>query len=93
MEKFEEKVAALPAMDLGEMLSRFVIGQAKDLQVDGSGRILIPPTEAMPSLRKAEAGWSYPASRNRVRGKLERRAGKITETSEHAFDGRTCRKR
>jgi MraZ protein len=42
--KFEEKVAALPAMDdLGEMLSRFVVGQAKDLQVDGSGRILIPP--------------------------------------------------
>ena len=36
MKKFEEKVAALPAMDdLGEMLSRFVIGQAKDLQVDG----------------------------------------------------------
>ena len=25
------------------MLSRFVVGQAKDLQVDGSGRILIPP--------------------------------------------------
>ena len=24
------------------MLSRFVVGQAKDLQVDGSGRILIP---------------------------------------------------
>ena len=42
--KFEEKVAALPAMDdLGEMRSRFVVGQAKDLQVDGSGRILIPP--------------------------------------------------
>ena len=42
--KFEEKVAALPAMDdLGEMLSRFVVGQAKGLQVDGSGRILIPP--------------------------------------------------
>jgi len=42
--KFEEKVAALPALDeLGEMLSRFVVGQAKDLQVDGSGRILIPP--------------------------------------------------
>jgi MraZ protein len=41
--KFEEKVSALPAMDeLGEMLSRFVVGQAKDLQVDGSGRILIP---------------------------------------------------
>ncbi|MAW24120.1 MAG: transcriptional regulator MraZ [Cellvibrionales bacterium TMED47] len=41
--KFEQKVAALPAMDdLGEMLSRFVVGQAKDLQVDGSGRILIP---------------------------------------------------
>ena len=41
--KFEEKVAALPAMDeLGEMLSRFVVGQAKDLQVDASGRILIP---------------------------------------------------
>ena len=41
--RFEEKVAALPAMDdLGEMLSRFVVGQAKDLQVDGSGRILIP---------------------------------------------------
>jgi MraZ protein len=41
--KFEEKVASLPAMDeLGEMLSRFVVGQAKDLQVDGSGRILIP---------------------------------------------------
>ena len=40
--KFEEKVSALPAMDeLGEMLSRFVVGQAKDLQVDGSGRILI----------------------------------------------------
>ena len=29
-------------MSLGEMLSRFVVGQAKDLQVDGSGRILIP---------------------------------------------------
>ena len=42
--KFEEKVAALPALDdLAEMLSRFVVGQAKDLQVDGSGRILIPP--------------------------------------------------
>ena len=41
--EFEEKVAALPAMDdLGEMLSRFVVGQAKDLQVDGIGRILIP---------------------------------------------------
>jgi len=41
--RFEEKVAALPAMDeLGEMLSRFVVGQAKDLLVDGSGRILIP---------------------------------------------------
>ena len=41
--KFEQKVAALPAMDeLGEMLSRFVVGQAKDLVVDGSGRILIP---------------------------------------------------
>jgi len=41
--KFEEKVAALPALDdLAEMLSRFVVGQAKDLQVDGSGRILIP---------------------------------------------------
>jgi len=42
--KFEEKVAALPALDdLAEMLSRFVVGQAKDLQVDGSGRLLIPP--------------------------------------------------
>ena len=42
--KFEEKVAALPALDdLAEMLGRFVVGQAKDLQVDGSGRILIPP--------------------------------------------------
>ena len=42
--KFEEKVAPLPALDdLAEMLSRFVVGQAKDLQVDGSGRILIPP--------------------------------------------------
>jgi MraZ protein len=41
--KFEQKVATLPAMDdLGEMLSRFVVGQAKDLQVDRSGRILIP---------------------------------------------------
>jgi MraZ protein len=41
--KFEQKVAALPSMDdLGEMLSRFVVGQAKDLQMDGSGRILIP---------------------------------------------------
>ena len=41
--KFEEKVAALPALDdLGEMLSRFVIGQAKDIQLDGSGRVLIP---------------------------------------------------
>ncbi|MFQ3345686.1 MAG: MraZ protein [Porticoccaceae bacterium] len=41
--KFEEKVAALPALDdLGEMLSRFVVGQAKDLQLDGSGRVLIP---------------------------------------------------
>ena len=41
--KFEQKVASLPAMDeLGEMLSRFVIGQAKDLQLDGNGRILIP---------------------------------------------------
>ena len=41
--KFEAKVASLPAMDeLGEMLSRFVIGQAKDLQLDGNGRILIP---------------------------------------------------
>ena len=28
--------------ELGEMLSRFVIGQAKDLQLDGNGRILIP---------------------------------------------------
>ena len=44
MEEIEEKVAALPAMDeLGEMLSRFVVGQAKDLMVDSSGRILIPP--------------------------------------------------
>ena len=43
-QKFEEKVAALPALDdLGEMLSRFVVGQAKDLQVDSSGRVLIPP--------------------------------------------------
>ena len=42
-QKFEEKVAALPALDeLGEMLSRYVVGQAKDLQLDGSGRILIP---------------------------------------------------
>lgn len=42
--RFEEKVAALPALDdLGEMLSRFVIGQAKDLELDGNGRILIPP--------------------------------------------------
>lgn len=42
--KFEEKVAALPALDpVGEMLSRFVVGQAKDLQMDGSCRILIPP--------------------------------------------------
>ena len=41
--KFEAKVASLPAMDeLGEMLSRFIIGQAKDLQLDGNGRILIP---------------------------------------------------
>jgi MraZ protein len=41
--KFEEKVAKLPALDeLGEMLSRFVVGQAKDVQVDGSGRVLIP---------------------------------------------------
>ncbi len=41
--RFEEKVAALPALDpLGEMLSRFVVGQAKDLQLDGSGRILLP---------------------------------------------------
>jgi len=41
--KFEEKVATLPALDdLGEMLSRFVVGQAKDIQLDGSGRILIP---------------------------------------------------
>ena len=29
--------------ELGEMLSRFVVGQAKDLMVDSSGRILIPP--------------------------------------------------
>ena len=36
-------MASLPAMDeLGEMLSRFIIGQAKDLQLDGNGRILIP---------------------------------------------------
>ena len=41
--KFEENVAALPAFDeLGEMLSRFVVGQAKDLQIDNSGRVLIP---------------------------------------------------
>ena len=41
--KFEEKVAALPALDdVGEMLSRFVVGQAKDLQIDNSGRVLIP---------------------------------------------------
>ena len=41
--QFEKKVAALPAMDeLGEMLSRFVVGQAKDIQLDGNGRILIP---------------------------------------------------
>tara|TARA_B100001093_G_scaffold94103_1_gene86299 strand:+ start:558 stop:998 length:441 start_codon:yes stop_codon:yes gene_type:complete len=41
--RFEDKVAALPALDdLGEMLSRFVVGQAKDLQVDASGRVLIP---------------------------------------------------
>lgn len=41
--RFEEKVAALPALDpLAEMLSRFVVGQAKDLQLDGSGRILLP---------------------------------------------------
>ncbi len=41
--KFEAKVAALPALDdLGEMLSRFVIGQAKDIQLDNNGRILIP---------------------------------------------------
>jgi MraZ protein len=41
--KFEEKVAALPALDdLGEMLSRFVVGQAKDIQLDANGRILIP---------------------------------------------------
>jgi MraZ protein len=40
---FEAKVAALPALDdLGEMLSRFVVGQAKDIQLDSSGRILIP---------------------------------------------------
>ena len=40
---FEEKVAALPALDdLGEMLSRFVVGQAQDIQLDSSGRILIP---------------------------------------------------
>jgi MraZ protein len=40
---FEAKVAALPALDdLGEMLSRFVIGQAKDIQLDANGRILIP---------------------------------------------------
>lgn len=42
--KFEEKVAALPALDpLGEMLSRFVVGQAKDVQLDSNGRVLIPP--------------------------------------------------
>ena len=42
-QKFEEKVAALPALDdVGEMLSRFVVGQAKDLQIDNSGRVLIP---------------------------------------------------
>lgn len=41
--RFEEKVSALPALDpLGEMLSRFVVGQAKDLQLDGSGRVLLP---------------------------------------------------
>jgi MraZ protein len=40
---FEAKVAALPTLDdLGEMLSRFVIGQAKDIQLDANGRILIP---------------------------------------------------
>lgn len=40
---FEAKVAALPALDdLGEMLSRFVVGQAKDIQLDANGRILIP---------------------------------------------------
>ncbi|MFW2422683.1 MAG: division/cell wall cluster transcriptional repressor MraZ [Porticoccaceae bacterium] len=41
--RFEEKVSALPALDpLGEMLSRFVVGQAKDLQLDGNGRVLLP---------------------------------------------------
>jgi len=57
--KFEEKVSALPAMDeLGEMLSRFVVGQAKDLQVDGSGRILIPQScAAMPNLIRSLCWW------------------------------------
>ncbi len=63
--KFEEKVAALPAMDeLGEMLSRFVVGQAKDLQVDASGRILIP-TELRGYAeleKKASVSRSHPAS-------------------------------
>ncbi len=41
--KFEENVAALPTFDeFGEMLSRFVVGQAKDVQIDNSGRVLIP---------------------------------------------------
>lgn len=41
---YEASVAALPALDpLGEMLSRFVIGRAKPVQVDNSGRVLIPP--------------------------------------------------
>ena len=43
MEKIRRKSRCTAGMDeLGEMLSRFVVGQAKDLQVDGSGRILFP---------------------------------------------------
>ena len=40
---FAESIARLPALDpMGEMMSRFIIGRAKEVTVDGSGRVLIP---------------------------------------------------
>ncbi len=42
-EKVEEKIVALPSFDPNhQKLKRFLLGHASDLEMDGSGRILLP---------------------------------------------------
>ncbi len=43
-ERVEEKLVALPSFDPGhQKLKRFLLGYASDVDMDGNGRILLPP--------------------------------------------------